>query len=92
MAQHCLVVQAVLVGRCSVMVLAAAPAVSVWVESITQPHRTLALYGCPEDRGCVYVCVTAGCWCFPEDSHALDKPQTEVEPWLNIAWWFEQYL
>ena len=30
-------------------------------------------------------------WLFPEDSHALDRPQTEVEQWLNTAAWLKQY-
>jgi acylaminoacyl-peptidase len=29
---------------------------------------------------------------FPEDTHALDKPQTEFEQWLNAAWWLRQYM
>lgn len=28
---------------------------------------------------------------FPEDTHALDKPQTDFEQWLNLAWWLRQH-
>eukprot|EP00798_Chlamydomonas_sp_ICE-L_P011996 gene11996-15091_t len=29
---------------------------------------------------------------FPEDTHALDKPQTEFEQWVNVAWWLNKYV
>jgi acylaminoacyl-peptidase len=29
---------------------------------------------------------------FPEDTHALDKPQTEFEQWINVASWLQKYL
>ena len=29
---------------------------------------------------------------FPEDSHALDRPQTEYEQWLNAAWWLKRFV
>jgi acylaminoacyl-peptidase len=29
---------------------------------------------------------------FPEDTHALDKPQSDFESWVNMAWWLKQYV
>lgn len=31
-------------------------------------------------------------WLFPEDSHALDRPQTEFEQWLNTAAWLKEHM
>jgi acylaminoacyl-peptidase len=29
---------------------------------------------------------------FPQDAHALDKPQTEYEQWLTALWWLDTYV
>ena len=29
---------------------------------------------------------------FPEDTHALDRPQTEYEQWVNAAWWVKRFI
>lgn len=31
-------------------------------------------------------------WVFGEDTHSLDKPQTDYEQWLNAAWWLKKHL
>ncbi len=28
----------------------------------------------------------------PEDTHALDRPQTEFEQWLNVAAWLKRHM
>ena len=29
---------------------------------------------------------------FPDDTHALDRPQTTFEYWLTMAWWFKEHM
>lgn len=28
---------------------------------------------------------------FPNDTHALDRVQTEFEQWVNLAWWLKRH-
>jgi acylaminoacyl-peptidase len=28
---------------------------------------------------------------FPDDTHGLDKPQTEFEQWLSVVWWLRTH-
>lgn len=29
---------------------------------------------------------------YPDDNHALDRPSTELDAWLNIALWLQEHL
>ena len=29
---------------------------------------------------------------YPNDTHALDSPQTEFEQWINAAWWLKRFV
>lgn len=29
---------------------------------------------------------------FPEDTHALDRPQTEFEQWVQVAAWLKRHM
>ena len=31
-------------------------------------------------------------WVFSEDTHALDKPQTDFEQWMNVACWLRRHM
>ena len=31
-------------------------------------------------------------WVFSEDTHSLDKPQTDFEQWMNVAWWLRKHM
>lgn len=35
--------------------------------------------------------VPTQCLLYPEDNHALDKPATEVDSWVNIALWLQTH-
>jgi hypothetical protein len=29
---------------------------------------------------------------YPEDDHALDRPATEADAWIQVSQWFAQYM
>lgn len=35
--------------------------------------------------------VEVRCINFPDDSHALDRPQTEFEQWQNVVYWLQKH-
>jgi hypothetical protein len=49
---------------------------------VQQPMMGWRIYTCSMEVSILPCCC----------SHALDKPQTEYEQWVNVAWWLKRFI